>query len=64
MSCVRDRGRCAALMCLLILTAGAGRSLSPMRQLLVLQSFNRGNIILDRFTGELRADRRGEGREA
>jgi signal transduction histidine kinase len=56
MSCVRDRVRCAALACLLILAAAPAEAQSPVRQVLLLQSFNRGNMILDDFTGNFRVE--------
>jgi signal transduction histidine kinase len=63
MSCVRGSVRCAALAGLLLLAAAPAEAQSPVRHVLVLQSFNRGNMILDRFTGNLRVelDQRAEG---
>ncbi len=63
MSRVRDSVRCAALAGLLILTAAPAEAQSRVQQILVLQSFNRGNMILDQFTGNLlvELDQRSEG---
>ena len=52
----RDRVRCAALAGLLMLAAASAAAQPPVRQVLVLQSFNRGNLILDHFTGNFRVD--------
>ena len=51
-----DRLRCAALIGLLALAAASGAAEPPVRQVLVLQSFDRGNRILDHFTGNFRFD--------
>ncbi len=49
-----NRLRCAALIGLLALVA-ASRAAEPLvRQVLVLQSFDRGNLILDHFTSNFR----------
>src|SRR5688572_2452897 len=56
MSRVRDSVRCAVLAGLLILAAAPAEAQPPVRQILVLQSFNRGNMILDYFTGNLRVE--------
>ena len=60
---VRDSVRYAALACWLMLGAAAAAAESPVRQVLLLQSFDRGNLILDQFTGGLRVelDRRAGG---
>jgi signal transduction histidine kinase len=55
MSCVRESTR-AALACLLILAAAPVEAQAPVRQILVLHSFDRGNMILDHFTGGLRVE--------
>ena len=47
--------RCA-LVGLLMLGALSTEAQPPARQVLVLQSVNRGNMILDHFTGNLRVD--------
>ncbi len=48
--------RCVAQACLLMLIHGpaSGASQPPVRQVLLLQSLDRGNIVLDHFTGALR----------
>ena len=51
-----DRLRCAALIGLLALAAASGAAEPPVRQVLVLQSFDRGNLILDHFTSNFRFD--------
>ncbi len=51
-----DRLRCAALIGLLALAAASHADQPPVRQVLVLQSFNRGNLILDHFTSNFRFD--------
>ena len=56
MSRVRHRLRCAALVGLLMLGPASGEAQPPVRQVLVLQSFDRGNMILDHFTGNFRVD--------
>ena len=56
MSRASDRFRCAALACLLMLAAMSAEAQSPVRQVLVLQSFDRGNMVLDHFTGNFRVD--------
>jgi signal transduction histidine kinase len=48
--------RCVALAGLLLLGSAWGEAQPPIRQVLLLQSFDRGNMILDRFTGDLRID--------
>ena len=45
--------RCAVLAGMFMLASAAGEREPPVRQVLVLQSFNRGNLIIDHFTGEL-----------
>src|SRR5688572_20638610 len=56
MSRASERLRYAALAGLLALRALSAETQSPVQQVLVLQSFDRGNLILDRFTGNLRVD--------
>lgn len=56
MSRVFDSVRRAALAALLILTAAPAAAQSPVKQVLVLQSFDRGNMILDHFTANLRVE--------
>jgi signal transduction histidine kinase len=41
---------------MLLLAAASGEAQPAVRQILVLQSFNRGNLVIDHFTGDLRAD--------
>jgi hypothetical protein len=48
--------RCVALAALLMLGPASGEAQPPVRQVLPLQSFERGNMILDHFTGNLRVD--------
>ena len=48
--------RCVALAALLMLAPMSGEAQPPVRQILLLQSFDRGNLILDHFTGNLRVD--------
>jgi signal transduction histidine kinase len=56
MSRVCDGVRRAALACLLMLGPASGEAQPAVRQVLVLQSFDRGNLILDQFTGNLRVE--------
>ena len=45
----------AALMGgLLVIGAATSEAQSPVKQVLMLQSFDRGNLVLDQFTGEFR----------
>jgi signal transduction histidine kinase len=39
-----------------MLASAAGAAEPPVRQVLALQSFNRGNLIIDHFTGEFRVE--------
>jgi len=48
--------RCAVLAGLLTFAASSGAAEPPVRQVLMLQSFDRGNLNLDRFTGNFRVD--------
>jgi signal transduction histidine kinase len=48
--------RCIALVALLMLGPASGEAQPPVRQVLLLQSFDRGNMVLDHFTGNLRVD--------
>ena len=63
MSRVRDSVRCAALACLLMLGAAPAAAQPPVRQVLLLQSVDRGNLVIDHFTGGFRVelDRRAGG---
>src|SRR5688572_25950032 len=54
--CVHGSVRRVALAGLLLLAAASAEPQSPVRQVLVLHSFNRGNMILDQFTGDFRVD--------
>ena len=56
MSRVCDSVRCAALACLLMLGAAPAAAQAPVRQVLLLQSLDRGNLIIDHFTGGLRVE--------
>ena len=47
---------CVALVGLLMLGRASGEAQPPVRQVLLLQSFDRGNMIVDHFTGNLRVD--------
>src|SRR4029077_15193855 len=51
MPSVRSRFQCASLAACMLLGASSSEAQSPVRQVLVLQSLDRGNLILDRFTG-------------
>jgi signal transduction histidine kinase len=48
--------RGVALAALLMIAPMSGKAQAPVRQILLLQSFDRGNLILDHFTGNLRVD--------
>jgi ABC-type uncharacterized transport system substrate-binding protein len=48
--------RCAAVAGLLVLAATSMDARPPVRQVLVLQSFERGNLTLDQFTAIFRAE--------
>jgi signal transduction histidine kinase len=48
--------RCVALVGLLMFGPASGEAQPPLRQVLLLQSYDRGNMILDQFTGNLRVD--------
>jgi len=48
--------RLAALLGLSALAAASGAAEPPVRQVLLLQSFDRGNLILDHFTTNFRVD--------
>jgi signal transduction histidine kinase len=50
------RMRHALLAGLLLLIAAAGEAQTAVKQVLVLQSLSRGNLTLDHFTGQLRAN--------
>src|SRR5688572_33223972 len=59
MPSVRRIFPCAALTCWAVLSAastGAQPSEPPIQQVLVLQSFDRGNMTLDYFTGNFRVE--------
>ena len=56
MSRACNRLRFAALAGLLMLGAASAEAQPPVRQVLVLQSFDRGNLVLDQFTGNFRVD--------
>ncbi len=47
---------CVALAGLLMLDRASGEAQPPVRQVLLLQSYDRGNMIIDHFTGNLRVD--------
>jgi signal transduction histidine kinase len=48
--------RCVLLACLLMLRPASGEAQPPVHQILLLQSFGRGNSIVDHFTSNLRVD--------
>ena len=50
------RFRCAVLTGLLVLVAASSDAQPEIRQVLVLQSFARGNLILDHISGNFRVD--------
>ncbi len=52
----RRRFQCAALLGLLALGAASSEAQPTVRQVLLLQSFDRGNIVIDSFTGHLRVE--------
>ena len=52
---VCDNLRCAALVGLLVLGAASSKAQPAVRQVLVLQSFDRGNLVAD-FTGHFRVE--------
>src|SRR6187455_2802397 len=56
MSRICSEWRCAVLAGMFMLASAAGAAEPPVRQVLVLQSFNRGNLIIDHFTGEFRVE--------
>ena len=59
MSTICRRIQCAALACGTLLGAASSEAqpaAPPVRQVLVLQWFNRGNAVLDSFTGNFRVD--------
>jgi signal transduction histidine kinase len=58
LSCTRgvSRSRCAALVVLLVLAAAPSAAQPPVRQILVLHSFDRGNITVDHFTANFRVE--------
>ena len=47
---------CAALAGCVLLCASSGHAQAPVRQVLVLQSADRGNMTLDHFTSNFRVD--------
>ena len=53
---VRHTVRGAALTGLLLLAAASSEAAPAVRQVLVLQSFDRGNMILDHFTADFRIE--------
>ncbi|HEY5807069.1 MAG TPA: ATP-binding protein [Povalibacter sp.] len=56
MSHVCDRFRYAALVGLLMFGPAWGEAQQPVRQVLLLQSVDRGNMVIDGFTGNFRVD--------
>ncbi len=51
-----NRWRCAALVGVLVLGVASSGAAQTVRQVLVLQSSDRGNLTLDQFTGNFRVD--------
>ena len=56
MPSARNRFRYSALAGLLMLGLASAEPQPPVQQVLLLQSFNRGNMILDHFTSSFRVD--------
>ena len=56
MSRMRNRLRCAALAGVLLLGAASSEAQPRVRQVLMLQSFDRGNMTLDYFTANFRVE--------
>ena len=56
MPSVRSKFLCAALAGCLLLGASSSEAQSPVRQVLLLQSLDRGNVTIDTFTGDFRVD--------
>ena len=56
MSRVRNGWRCAALAGLLVLGAASSAAAQRVPQILLLQSFHRGNLTLDAFTANFRLE--------
>ncbi|HKO87909.1 MAG TPA: hypothetical protein VJU83_05245, partial [Burkholderiales bacterium] len=52
----RDAVRCALLAGLLFVSAASAETQSEVKQVLLLQSLNRGSLILDNFTGSFRVN--------
>ncbi len=55
-SAVGSRFQCAALAGCLLFGAISGKAQPQVRQVLMLQSLDRGNLIIDDFTGNFRVD--------
>ena len=53
---VCNRLRCALLGGLLVIGAASSEAQSPVKQVLILQSLDRANLVLDQFTGEFRVN--------
>ena len=56
MAGVCRRFHCGALAALLVLGAASSEAQPPVRQVLLLQSFDRGNLVADYFTSNFRVD--------
>ena len=56
--------RCAVLAGMFMLASAAGAAEPPVRQVLLLQSFNRGILVVDHFTGDLRVELDQRARQA
>jgi signal transduction histidine kinase len=50
-------GRCGLVLLLgMLLLVSASQAAEPVKQILLLQSFNRGILVVDQFTGDLRVE--------
>ena len=55
-ACILESSSSAALACLLLLHAAPSAAQPAVRQVLMLQSFDRGNVSVDQFTGNFRVE--------
>ena len=55
-ACIVEPSSSAALACLLLLHAAPSAAQPAVRQVLMLQSFDRGNVSVDQFTGNFRVE--------
>src|SRR4249919_3948389 len=56
MASVCSRFQWAAVAGCLLLSVASSEAQLPVRQVLMLHSFNRGNLVIDNFTGNFRVD--------